>query len=31
VGDDRTNVKFDPKLAKAALKKSKKDEEEPSK
>jgi CRISPR-associated protein Csb1 len=28
VGDDRNNAKFDPKLAKAALKKTKKDEEE---
>lgn len=27
VGDDHTNVRFDPKLAKAALKKTKKDEE----
>lgn len=30
VGDDRTDEKFDPKLAKAALKKTKKDEEEAS-
>lgn len=31
VGDDRTDAKFDPKLAKAALKKTKKDEEDANK